>query len=234
MKIHRFIGKFELVGDQLWVNDRALLKQWGLVLRFRPGQLILLIDQTTKQEAEVEIVELNQEAARLKVLRLLPFKPESVRVVNLYCAILKKENFEWVVQKATEVGVTAIVPLRTERTIKQDLRLDRLTKIAVEATEQSGRVSVPTLALPLPFSKMLALSVVSPGLTMCFDMGSSDTKWPMVTSDQPYDLFIGPEGGWSPAELELIQSHNLPTYSLSTNVLRAETAAVVATYLAAN
>ena len=75
--------------------------------------------------------------------------------MTLYCAVLKRENFEWVVQKCTELGIRAIIPIVTTRTVKTGLKMDRLRIIAKEAAEQSGRGIIPVINNPLEFDRAL-------------------------------------------------------------------------------
>jgi 16S rRNA (uracil1498-N3)-methyltransferase len=147
--------------------------------------------------------------------------------VTLFCAVLKKENFELVVQKATECGVSKIIPIITARTVKTGLNLERLQKIAREASEQSGRSTVPEISEPISFDESLEMTRQN-DLKILFDISG---KFLGKTSKNSPAIWIGPEGGWTPEEIKKATQNNFKIASLGPNTLRAETAAIVATYM---
>jgi 16S rRNA (uracil1498-N3)-methyltransferase len=153
------------------------------------------------------------------------------RRVTLYCSLLKKENFEFVVQKATEIGVEKIVPVISERTIKTNLNIPRLSLIALEAAEQSGHSFVPQINEPVAFKKALASAT---GDAVFFAPGGMDAGSALEKTGDFLGVFIGPEGGWSEAELALAKERYLPVCNLGSSILRGETAAIIASYLAVN
>ena len=152
MRLNRFISDFDLEGQDLSVFDKDILNQVKNVLRLKSGQQILLADGKAN-EALAEIIEFGGDFFRVKLLQKESNSNESARKVILYCSILKRENFELVAQKATEVGVAEIVPLICERTIKIGFKKERLVKIIKEAAEQSGRGILPVLYEPISFSQ---------------------------------------------------------------------------------
>jgi 16S rRNA (uracil1498-N3)-methyltransferase len=139
---------------------------------------------------------------------------------------LKRENFEWLVQKATECGIHYIVPILTRRTVKQGLKLERLREIAREAAEQSGRGRVPGIGEPMPFAEALDAATKA-GATYFFDVGGKR----YTGSGERASLFIGPEGGWDPEERALAIESRAMIADLGPRVLRAETAATIASFL---
>jgi len=132
----------------------------------------------------------------------------------------KGDRLDWLVQKVTEVGVTRLVLLVAARSVvrwdgdRADRQLDRLRRIAGEAAAQSRRVWLPELCGPVPAAELLASTAVA----------EPDGR-PVGAGDR--SIAIGPEGGWSPSELALASDR----VSLGANVLRVETAAVVAATL---
>src|SRR3989339_751781 len=137
MRLNRFISDFDLEGQDLSVFDKDILNQVKNVLRLKSGQQILLADGKAN-EALAEIIEFGGDFFRVKLLQKESNSNESARKVILYCSILKRENFELVAQKATEVGVAENVPLICERTIKIGFKKERLVQIIKEAAEQSA------------------------------------------------------------------------------------------------
>ena len=109
-------------------------------------------------EAVAKILLLAKDKAELEILETIKNKNESENHVNLYCSILKKENFELAVQKAVEVGVKEIIPIITARTVKLGLNHERLNKIIKEAAEQSGRGVLPKLDEAIIFDEALKLA----------------------------------------------------------------------------
>lgn len=232
MRLHRFIGNFELSKLNFKVKDEELLGQISNVLRLIKGEEVVLADGKLN-EARTRIAEMGRDFIEFEVLERWQNKNEPELDVILYCAILKKENFELVVQKATEIGVKEIVPITTGRTIKLNIRQDRLEKIIKEAAEQSGRGILPVLHTPIDLEKAV-VNVDKTSLNLFFDQSGLDlnslklgsTNYKLVT------IFIGPEGGWSPGELKTAETANFQITSLGKTTLRAETAAIVGSYLA--
>jgi len=110
MRLHRFIGKFDFSQSRLKIYDEEILKQIRNVLRLKKGDSIILADGKLN-EAVVRITESDKKFLEVEILEKSVNKNEPERHGILYCAILKRENFEWVAQKATEVGIKEIVPV---------------------------------------------------------------------------------------------------------------------------
>ena len=232
MKIHRFIADIDLSPDTIRLQDEALVHQLGRVLRLQTGMLIQVCDGKG-HEVILHITEITKTSVRGEVQERLTSQPESVRLVTLYAAILKRENMEWVIQKATEVGVHQIVPLITHRTIKQDIRLDRLQQIAHEATEQCGRGMIPFVSPPRLFREAL-VDASSHDQNFFFhtqDVTSYTKPKPLSSLAEKLGVFIGPEGGWDEEEMMMAMQAGLESRTLGTFVLRGETAAIIASYL---
>jgi 16S rRNA (uracil1498-N3)-methyltransferase len=230
MRLHRFIGDFDLGARRLAVRDAALANQLANVLRLDAGDEVMLCDGRGK-EASATIVSLGKAEMEFDLSPATDCTTEPERRVTLCCAVLKRENFELVVQKAVEAGVAAIVPVLTHRTVKQGLRGDRLVKIAKEAAEQSGRGIVPPIGEPIALAKAFDLAHgKSAGF---FDFGGTDAAPALAAAGPEVFLFIGPEGGWDEAESAEARKRGLGILSLGPRTLRAETAAIVATWLAA-
>lgn len=222
MKIHRFIGQFDFTKPKLIIDDPSIVHQLMNVLWIKVGDHIVLV--SGDKEAWVQISQKDDRAITVEILEVKPV--QSVTPLTLYCAILKRDNFEWVVQKATEVGVSNIVPIITARTIKKDIRLDRLQKIAQEAAEQSG-AAMPTISTPQPFEEAISNA---PAPTFFFEQSGQPIAQ-VLQEKKPTSIFIGPEGGWTSEELETAKQHNFFIVSLGVTTLRGETATIIASYL---
>lgn len=140
-------------------------------------------------------------------------------------AVLKRDATDLVVQKATELGVSRIVPVMTERTQGGRMNLERLRAIAVEAAEQSERLDVPELVAPLRLAELLGGWPAGRGLVVALERGGGAAITPM---HGPSALLVGPEGGFAPREVELLRrTPFLQAVHLGPRILRAETAAIV-------
>jgi 16S rRNA (uracil1498-N3)-methyltransferase len=253
MKIHRFISNFDLSKVTLEITDKEIFNQMKNVLRLKVGELVELCNGKDIS-AIAEIVKIEKNSINVSIKETAKDKNKTKNDVRLFCAILKKENFELVVQKTTECGVSKIVPIITSRTIKNGLNMERLRKIAKEASEQCGRINIPEISEPVKFEEAINNLV---GEIFFFDAGGELTfethcagrraehskfsaeNYVRVSKDnsltaEQYSIFIGPEGGWTDEEIEKTKKLNFKTASLGSLVLRGETAAIVATYLVSN
>lgn len=232
MKIHRFYTNSDLNGSEVVINDSEVINQIKNVLRLKTGEQVILFDGQ-KNEAQCEVSSISKSEANFKVLEHRLCQNEPTTQVTLYCAILKKENFDLVAQKAVETGVSVIRPIITDRTIKTNLKYDRLNKIVKEASEQSGRGIVPSLKEALSFDEAIKQATEN-DFNLIFDQNGQNffsLEKPIVKN---IGIFIGPEGGFTPAEIEKAERLGFKVASLKALTLRAETAVIVASFLVAN
>lgn len=224
MKLHRFyVGDIELTHD-FWLSDNRLTHQWMRVLRFLPGSEVALFDNHHVEKI-YKIIEFGSDnAAHLQEITEVAARlPE--RNIYLCFALLKKDKNDWVLQKATELGVRHFIPLITERTEKTGFDRDRAEKIVIEAAEQSGRADVPRVREPLRLPS--AITELQPIASLF--VAEQQLQSPILkTQSGPAAVFIGPEGGWSPTEKQLFSDSHVENLNLGQFTLRAETACVVA------
>ena len=146
-----------------------------------------------------------------------------VKQVKIYAkSIVKKDTFEWIVEKATELGVSHIIPLISDRSEKKDINKGRLIKISIEAAEQSGRATTPVIHEVMNMKK--ALTDFQKIKSIIWD--PSAVKFSPAELADMQGIYIGPEGGWTPAELALFQQRNILVRSLGPQILKAETAVI--------
>ncbi|OGW22410.1 MAG: hypothetical protein A2X55_01330 [Nitrospirae bacterium GWB2_47_37] len=206
------------------------------VLRRKKGDRIEVIDGKGKAY-EAEIAEIAKKYVFINILKGTPADIESAINIILCQGILKGEKMDLVIQKTTELGVNAIVPVITERCIVKDTKkTKRWQKIAEEAAEQCGRAVIPEVHEPLEYRN--ALRVMSDesdcGLNgfIFWEEGGEPLKAVSVkAAGSPVHLFIGPEGGFAAEEVKLAEGHGLIRTTLGRRILRAETAAIVSTAL---
>ncbi len=223
MKRHRFIGPYDLRSAEIVLEDDAA-RQMALVLKMRHGEIVLLCDGKGR-EAAFEILEFKKTSVRLKRIGdASDVDTEPMKQVTLYASILKRENFELIVQKATECGVLRIVPVISQRTIKKDVKLERLREIAREAAELSGRGVVPEVSEPVKFEQALEQAE---GQKYFFDAEGKS----FLPTGERISLFVGPEGGWTEEEHDLAMKSGCSIAGLGPRMLRGETAAIVATFV---
>lgn len=232
MRLHRFIGNFDLSKKELSIDDADFINQVKNVLRFKVGDELILCDGK-RNEAKVRFIELENLVSKLEILEVYENENEPENYVVLYCSLLKKENFELAVQKAVEVGVKEIIPIITARTVKFGLNFERLNKIIKEAAEQSGRGVLPKLNETIDFAKAVAEAKNKNEINLFFNIGESPLG-SRTSKFKKIGVFVGPEGGWTEEEMKIAQSNGCILVGLGKTVLRAETAAVVASYLTIN
>ncbi len=230
MKLHRFFGNFDLAGRTVRIADAEMVNQFRNVLKLGVGEMVVLCDGKGN-EGIGTILKIHKDAVDVGVSEVRENTNEPERRVTLYMALLKRENFELAVQKATELGVTRIVPMITARTVKLDFKRERAEKIAKEAAEQSGRGIIPEIAEIAKYPEALA-SVMESGLSVFFDPSGvpCNTLKNQLAAVQQVGIFIGPEGGWDEKEIALAREKGCVIASLGTLILRGETAAIVAVY----
>ncbi len=221
MRLHRFIGDFDLSGREVRITDPETGHQIRDVLRLKREDSLILGDGRGG-EAEAKILRITPAGVtcRLSGGERKP-APEPVLRLTAHIAILKRENFELVVQKLTELGAAEVVPVVSARTVKLGLRTERMQKIAREAAEQSGRSTVPEIKEPLDFRKAA-------------ETARGERNFFMHLSGAPLargrtlkaNLWIGPEGGWTEEEVGLARELKFGVFRMGELTLRAETAAI--------
>ena len=228
MKRHYFIGDFNLELSEVKCLDTEIIHQIKDVLKLKIKEEVVLCDGKG-QAAVVEISIIGKKEILFFVKIPLSKQIEKNKVV-LYTAMLKRDSFEWLLQKAVETGTDEIVPLTTERTVKTDLNIKRAQKIVKEAAEQSERQFLPKLHPVQTFKDALK---IAKGSIVFFDP-SGEALVESKINGKEISVFIGPEGGWSEKEIELVKKTDAKICNLGQSILRGETAATVAVYLAKN
>lgn len=149
--------------------------------------------------------------------------------LDLLIALVKRARLETIVEKAAELGARRVRPVITERTNADHTRVERLRAIAVEASEQTGRLDVPEVAEPVKLERLLADWEPGRRLLFCDEAGDAPPVLEAVREGGPWAILIGPEGGFSPREREILRG--LPyavAATLGPRILRADTAAISA------
>jgi 16S rRNA (uracil1498-N3)-methyltransferase len=220
----------QFVGESAVMEGEAA-HHLGRVLRAQTGQLYELSDGERVWLGRIESV--GRDRVQFALVEELPAVQPSVDV-TLLLAVVKFDAFEWAIEKATELGVSTIVPLAAERSEKALLtaaakRAERWKKILLEASQQSRRVRVPALGeAAKPES---AFATRKDGLRVMLSERAAASPLRKVLEGQPAKkavMAIGPEGGWTDAEFEAARSCGYLEASLGRLILRAETAVIAA------
>ena len=217
-------GEATIEGDDAQHLTRVLRVEKGQIYEISDNRDAWLAEVTLARKQEVTFRALEPVAARPRVVRL-----------HLYAALIKFDHFEWIVEKATELGVERIVPFRAERSDKgleqaAVKRVERWRRIAIEASQQSRRDRLPEVDDPTSFDlAMLADADLrifcdeQPGATPILKALPADR-----TADQTVALMIGPEGGWTDVERAKFSEVGWMPVTLGPQILRTETAAASA------
>ena len=230
MRLHRFFVD-QNIGAQteLSINSAELVNQVRRVFRLKKGDSVVVFDGSgSDYECRIEGFGEHPESVTLAVVSSERSRYVPARDLYLYAAVVKKDTFEWIVEKATELGVTHIIPVMAERSEKKSLNEARLRKIAVEASEQSGRGSVPTIMAIEPVLEAINGLKEKKISSVAFHTDGNGFNFSDGLGDEPLAVFIGPEGGWSEDELDLFHKNKIPVVCLGPQVLRAETAVIAA------
>lgn len=200
------------------------------VMRMSERDIVILCDDITGEWA-AEIVSLGKREVVLAPSRLLRPR-EQVPDFELCAALLKKDRFDVVLEKATELGVRRIRPVLARRCVADRLNLERARTIVAEAAEQCARTALPELCEPMKLDALLRGWPSDRTLFFADELGGEPAAEAFAASHGPAALLIGPEGGFDDAERDAVRS--LPQarpISLGPRILRGETAAIAGTAL---
>jgi 16S rRNA (uracil1498-N3)-methyltransferase len=220
-------------GDTVTLED-AVAHQIRNVLRMRPGARVVVLDNAGS-EYEIELAAVGKSEVRGIVVEERPVWGEPEAAITLYQCLLKKDNFEWVLQKCTEIGVSRFVPVMSQRTVVQGVKANKIARwerIITEAAEQSGRGRVPELTEPVAFEQAINEARAFERVLIPWEQASARGLRDVLESDtKQIAIYIGPEGGFDAGEIALAEGAGAIPVTLGPRILRAETAAVVVSAL---
>lgn len=205
-------------------------------LRLETGDNVLVFDG--KSEFLAELTEVTKKGVSLKVIEKVREASASSTQITLIQALIKPANFELVLQKATELGVDNVIPMTTEYgQQKPDFspnKLKRMEKIVLEASKQSERITIPEILNAEDYSEVIEAGEKDT-ITLLFTLArdsekavSLDKISAKLKDSKQIRLVIGPEGGFSPGELQKAEDAGLSIVSMGEHVLKSETAAISA------
>ena len=204
--------------------DKSQSHYVNKVMRVKANEVISLFNSSGEWEAK--ITEISKNIIEFNITKQLRQK-ENNKEIWLAFSPIKSNYFNFMIQKATELGVTRFLPIIFERTVVRKINKDRLQKIVIEASEQSNRINIPLIENPQNLKKFLSKN--NDKLELIFtDLNTQNKKLDVKKlSNKPICLIIGPEGDFSETERKEILSFNrVKSLKINENILRAETAAI--------
>ena len=205
-------------------------KHISKVLRFGKDDLLTLFTRDKEYLAKIE--EINSKVIILDILESLYVCRESKLGIHLFQGVLKSSNMDFIVQKCTELGVSSITPVINERSqINKTNKIKRWIRITEESCKQCGR-NKPVIINELEYLETILKGQISKGENILLDINSDINFKSYLKSikkpPQSINIFIGPEGGFSPGEISILSNKDITPLSFGPRVLRAETAAISA------
>ena len=196
------------------------------VMRLKRGSIINFFN--IEGEWESEIVFLEKERVEVKFLKKVK-EPQKKNKIELAICLVKKNPMEIILQKATELGVSKIIPIISERTEVKELNYDRAKKITIEATEQSNQMLPPEILEAIKLKDFLK-NLKDTTKLLFADVNSNDNlSVEKLKNFKSLCILIGPEGDFSPSERQFILSFSqVVPFTISKNILRSDTAVISA------
>ena len=197
------------------------------VMRVGTGDTVILCDDVTGEWA-ARVVDSGKRDVTLEVAEMLRAR-EAVPNLWLCPALLKKDRFDLILEKATELGAAAIRPIVTRRCVADKLNLDRARAITTEAAEQCARTALTALSAPVKLDALLADWPQDRALFFADENGGAPAAAAFGAHHGPAAILTGPEGGFDDAERAAIRAHPAArAITLGPRILRGETAAIAA------
>lgn len=234
--MHRFfVNPDQITGDTVRFRPEQA-HQISRVLRMHTGDNLIVLDGNGLVY-EVVLQQVETAAVMGRITQRSSAVGEPRTRLTLYQSLLKRDKFEWVLQKGTEIGVSRFVPVITRRSLVRDAesvspdKQARWLRIINEAAEQSGRGHLPTLVEPMSFESAVADAAANNDRVLIAweetTTGDLATALAGLPATAKVALFVGPEGGFDAAEVALAQAQGMTAVTFGPRILRTETAALV-------
>jgi len=212
-------GNFVITGEE----NRHL----SAVLRLSAGEQIeVMQNDGFVHRCELLSVGKTQSVAEIKASRFVPKRSN----VTLFMALIMADRMDWAVQKVTELGVNEIVPFVSEFCTVKDKgnKAERLSRVALSASKQSGRATLPRISRTLTFDEVCSAVANFGQVILAYEGAKQNAKEILSTLDknQPIALIVGSEGGFSESEVTKLVQNGAKVISLGSTILRAETASI--------
>lgn len=228
----RFFTAQPLAEGQTLALEKEPSRHIARALRMQPGDVLCLFDGSGC-EAKAVISSIEKDRVVVALSELQPVSRESPLEVTLAVAISRGDRMDTVIQKATELGVSSIWPLLSERAgvrlegDRLDKKLGHWQRIAISACEQCGRNRIPEISLPAKLATVLERAAASgPALRLMLHPAGEVSTLP--SQCESLLLLVGPEGGFSDAEVDQAVAAGFSNFQLGPRILRTETAPLAA------
>ena len=224
MKYIRLFSTKSLSINFLDKLDKSQSHYLSKVMRIKENEFFSIFNSSGEWEAK--ILSISKNLVRFKITRQLR-KKENFKELWLAFSPIKSNYFNFMIQKATELGVTKFLPVILDRTIIRKINKERLEKITIEATEQSNRIQIPKIEDPQSLNSFLNKYDVDLIFT---DINSNNLKLDLEKlSKKPVCILVGPEGDFSESEREeILYYKGVQAIKINDNILRSETAVISA------
>jgi 16S rRNA (uracil1498-N3)-methyltransferase len=222
----------------LEVTDDFVVRHLGTVMRAKPGEIVIITDESREAAYVARIQALQKKTVTFTVIEQLPAAIDPLPPTTLAVALIKEQRWDWLLQKATELGARAIQPLFSERCIIRlssgDIpkKLERWGGVLHSAAEQSEGLFIPAILPPVTVDQFLQQAPAEALRLVLMERGANrsplKSRLANASSQQPVILTIGPEGGWTDGELAAFTPAGFIPVSIGQRILRSETAAIAA------
>lgn len=230
MRTHRvYCPQLSSSSAELSIDGQAA-KHLINVLRIKPGQPVVLFDGNGT-EYQTRVIDVGRQNVIAELISADKLSRESPLAITLVQGLCRSERMDWLLQKATELGVSNILPVNTQRSVvrldakRVKSRLAHWQGILTHACEQCGRNTIPGLCSPLSLTE--ALDQLDNGNRYFLDPNAEPGISDLPRADK-VTLIVGPEGGFSDEERQLMNSHDVKSFRLGPRILRTETAGIAA------
>ncbi|GAB4534403.1 MAG: 16S rRNA (uracil(1498)-N(3))-methyltransferase [Thermodesulfovibrionia bacterium] len=200
------------------------------VLRIRPGELLMVLDGLGNRYL-CRVLGVHKKGVVVEKIERQGYSTESPLNIILAQGIAKGEKMNLIIQKATELGVTRVIPLITERSqVRHTEKVERWRRIATSASQQSGREIVPEIEGPLDFNEFIRQMETGGGIIFFEEERVRNLKQTLnqIRDKREVILLIGPEGGFTDEEVNQAFERGFMSVSLGPRILRTETATITA------
>ena len=226
-----YLQNLKIQNDTVNIQDKQVIYQITKILRLKKDDIFVVFDP--QHEYQILIQQISKNNLTGKIIEKTKSEREPRKKLILYQSLLKSDKFEWILQKCVEIGISEFVPIISDNSIVREIsenKLERYQKIIKEATEQCGGVKLAKFNQAMEFKQAIKQIKNLEGQKLLAWEGQIENQLNKILDEnqKKYHLFIGPEGGFSPEEVELAKQNSIQIISLGKRILRAETADIVA------
>lgn len=229
-----YLQNLSIQNDLVNISDSQIIHQITKILRLKIGDVFIVFD--AHYEYQILIENITKDGLAGKIIEKIKSEREPAKKLILYQSLLKSDKLEWILQKGVEIGVAEFTPIISGNCMVREIsenKLARYEKIIKEATEQCGGLKIANLNPVITFKQAIKQTKKVTGQKLLAWEGQFGQELSKILdkNQNEYHLFIGPEGGFSPEEVNLAKQSGIQIVSLGKRILRAETAAIVASSL---